>query len=83
MSGAEGAATRARFQTLYTKLVSLRLNQAAIRSAACDQRLPGARMDRQAEIVDRLCDLVAVMGDEHDFRQIDALLARAEDASCR
>ncbi|MCA3464507.1 MAG: hypothetical protein IOC81_14575 [Rhodobacter sp.] len=83
MSGAEGAATRARFQTLYTKLVSLRLNQAAIRSAACDQRLLGARMDRQAEIVDRLCDLVAVMGDEHDFRQIDALLAQAEDASCR
>jgi hypothetical protein len=83
---AQGAApsadlARARFQTLHAKLVSLRLNQDAIRSETCDQDMLLALMHRQADTVDRLCDLVIMMGSEHDFRQIDALLARAEPAA--
>ena len=79
MSGAEGAATRARFQTLYTKLVSLRQHQEAIRMGASTTD----GMVRQQEVVERLCALVTVMRAERDFQLIDDLLAQAEDALCR
>ena len=76
MSGAEGAATRARFQTLHIKLVSLLQNERCITSAA-------ARQEQHQEVIDRLCFLVRVMRAKGDFQLIDDLLAQAEDASCR
>lgn len=82
MSGAAiFAPKRARFQTLHVKLVSLRLHQEMIRTG--NRISADDAMVRQQEVIDRLCDLVAVMRDEGDFGLIDDLLAESEAAPCR